>query len=99
MATGRPRTATSCRNSSAALWEGRPRRPSSLLWVPPLMLEPEVAHRRVTFAPACRLESARWIVAPADGRVPIMISVTHHPGLAIYVRPSGSADAGDSQPR
>ncbi len=54
-----------------------------------------VTQRTLTFAPACRLNSAgRWI---AVSRVPAAIAVSPRADLEIYYRPNGNAAEGHGQ--
>jgi hypothetical protein len=77
-----------CRGHSRRLGDGQ--------WYGKLIAV-NVAHRRLTFAPACSLnESGRWIVVPASSRVQDTATIAH-PDLEIYFRPSGSVVAGHGQ--
>jgi hypothetical protein len=55
-----------------------------------------VAQRRLTFAPACRLnDKGRWIAVADRSRT--TVSVSRHAALATYYRPNGDASRGHGQ--
>jgi hypothetical protein len=54
-----------------------------------------VAQRRLTFAPACRLHIGRWVAVPDRSRA--VVSVARRADLAIYFRPGGDAGRGHVQ--
>jgi len=58
----------------------------------------DVAHRNVTFAPACRFSGAgRWISVPTGRRVAAVAHLSTDADLEIYYRPNGNAARGHGQ--
>jgi hypothetical protein len=51
----------------------------------------DVGHRKLTFAPACRLSSERWTAVADGSREQFTATVVRHPDLEIYYRPSNAA--------
>jgi len=83
--------------SLAAGCGGRSRRLDDGRWYGKIVAV-DVAHRRLTFAPACELgESKRWIAVPAGSRVATTVPLSSRADLQIYYRPNGNAAQGRGQ--
>jgi len=57
-----------------------------------------VADRKLTFAPVCRLsKSGHWIALPVKSRTQITATIRPKARLEIYYRPNGNAAAGNAR--
>jgi hypothetical protein len=58
-----------------------------------------VAHRALSFAPACSLDrSGRWIAVADRSADPITVGIAPKADLEVYFRPNGETAAGHAQP-
>jgi hypothetical protein len=57
-----------------------------------------VADRKLTFAPVCRLsKSGRWIALPVSSRTRVTATISPQASLEVYYRPNGNAAEGNGQ--